>query len=67
MKKTDGNFVSGCQSHNHSPKVRALQAAHNMTTVKRKAMENIFKPAPATVEEVMNSTKCLVNFPLILS
>jgi len=44
VKETDGNFVPGRQSHNHPPQVGALKAAHIMTQVKRKAMEDIFKP-----------------------
>ena len=66
VKETDGNFVPGRQSHNHPPQVGALKAAHIMTQVKRKAMEDIFKPASAIVEEVM-FYKMSINFPLILS
>ena len=53
MKETDVNFVAGQQGHNHQAEVGAFMAAQITTSVKRKAMDNLFKPAPAIVEEVI--------------
>ncbi|XP_044164508.1 uncharacterized protein LOC114952152 isoform X2 [Acropora millepora] len=52
VKETDGDFVAGQQGHNHQAEVGAFIAAQITTSVKRKAMDNLFKPAPAIVEEV---------------
>ena len=53
VKETDGDFVAGQQGHNHQAEVGAFMAAQITTSVKRKAMDNLFKPAPAIVEEVI--------------
>ena len=54
VRETEGEFVPGQHSHNHPADVGALLAAQIMTTVKRKAMDDLFKPASAIVEEVTN-------------
>ena len=54
VKETDGDFVAGQQSHNHQAEVGVFMAAQITTSVKRKGMDNLFKPpAPAIVEEVI--------------
>ena len=47
VKETDRDFAAG-----HQAEVGAFMAAQITTSVKRKAMDNVFKPAPAIVEEV---------------
>ena len=40
------------QIHNHEPAVGAVTAAKVVTAVKQKALEDVFKPASAIVQEV---------------
>ena len=51
VKEIHGQFTE-TQSHNHQPAVGAVTAAKVVTAVKRKALEDVFKPAPAIVHEV---------------
>lgn len=51
-KEQDGSFIPGRNTHSHQPKPGALLAAKIVTCVKQKALDNVFKPATAIVEEV---------------
>ena len=46
-------IVSGIHNQNHPVDVGALLAAKITSSVKRKAVDDIFKPASAIVEEVI--------------
>ena len=52
VKEQDGSFIPGRNTHNHQPEPGALLAAKIVTCVKQKALDNVFKPATAIVEEV---------------
>ena len=52
VKEQDGSFIPGRNTHNHQPQPGALLAAKIVKCVKQKAMDNVFKPATAIVEEV---------------
>ena len=45
-------FEGGLHSHNHPAQVGAAIAARVTACIKTKAVQNIFKPAPAIVNEV---------------
>ena len=51
VKQIEGEFII-TQIHNHQPAVGAVTAAKVVTAVKRKALEDVFKPASAIVQEV---------------
>ena len=51
VRETGGQFVGGI--HSQTMDVDALMAAKITSSVKRKALDNIFKPASAIVEEVI--------------
>lgn len=53
IRETGGQFVSGIHDHDHPVDVGALLAAKITSSVKRKAVDDIFKPASAIVEEVV--------------
>lgn len=44
VTETDRDFVAGQQGHNHQAEVGAFMAAQITTSVKQKAMDNLFKP-----------------------
>lgn len=48
-----GSFQSNSTSHNHQPAVGAATASEIMVAVKAEAMKDLFKPAPAIVNEVI--------------
>lgn len=48
-----GTFQSNSTSHNHQPATGAATAAEIMVEVKAEAMKDLFKPAPAIVNEVI--------------
>lgn len=54
VKQTGGEFVPGLSCHNHPADVGALLAAKIRTSVKRKAVDELFRPATAIVEEVLD-------------
>ena len=61
VKEVDGAFHE-TQVHDHQPAVGAATAAKVVSAVKRKALEDIFKPASAIVQEVyMTSKKGIYN------
>ena len=56
VKEVDGAFHE-TQVHDHQPAVGAATAAKVVSAVKRKALENVFKPASAIVQEVYMTSK----------
>lgn len=48
----DGVFTAGQAAHNHSKQVGAYTAAKIISTVQRKAVTDIFKPASTIVDKV---------------
>ena len=56
VKEVDGAFHE-TQVHDHQPAVGAATAAKVVSAVKRKALEDIFKPASAIVQEVYTTSK----------
>ncbi|KAL9954405.1 hypothetical protein ACROYT_G041939 [Oculina patagonica] len=52
VRQRGDQFLSGNHLHNHQAKVGALTAAKISVQVKAKAVEDIFKPAPAIIDEV---------------
>lgn len=61
MREKGGGFVRGRQPHNHPPAAGAVTAAKIVTAVKEKALQDVFKPASAIVEEVSLLVKCVDN------
>jgi hypothetical protein len=61
---TTGVYAASRQSHNHQPEAGALLAAKIVTSVKQKALDNVFKPASAIVEAVSNITVIILSFRL---
>lgn len=53
VRETGGHFVGGIHSHNHPMDVGASMAAKITCSVKRKALDDTFKPASAIMEEVL--------------
>ena len=53
IREIDGQFQPGTTEHNHPPRIGSATATEIAVEVKRRAMENLFKPAPAIVDEVM--------------
>ena len=47
-----GGFQSNSTSHNHKPATRVATAAEIMVAAKAKAIKDLFKLAPAIVNEV---------------
>ena len=56
MKEVDGAFHE-TQVHDHQPAVGAAMPAKVVSAVKRKALDNVFKPASAIVQEVYMTSK----------
>ena len=56
VKEVDGAFHK-TQVHDHQPAVGAATVAKVVSAVKRKALEDIFKPASAIVQEVYTTSK----------
>ena len=56
VKEVDGAFHE-TQVHDHQPAVGAATVAKVVSAVKRKALENVFKPASAIVQEVYTTSK----------
>ena len=54
VKQVGEDFQPGLRSHNHPADVGALMAAKIRTSVKRKAMDQLFRPATAIVEEIID-------------
>ena len=52
VRQRGDQFQSGIHAHNHQAQVGALTAAKITAQVKAKAVEDVFKPAPAIVDEV---------------
>ena len=52
VTEQDGAFRPGQQSHNHTVEMEAATAAKIVSQVKSKALEDKFKPASATVDEL---------------
>ena len=53
----NGQFVMGKQSHNHPPATGAVTATKIVAAVKEQALQDVFKPASAIVEEVRMPNK----------
>ena len=53
IQRGNGTFHSGVHSHNHTSDVGAAVSATITVKVKAKAVEDIFKPASAIIEEVL--------------
>ena len=53
-------FQLGKHNHNHQPAIDSANTAKIKTVVKKKAMENMFKPASAIVDEVMHPLLYLI-------
>ena len=53
MIERGSSFQSNSTSHNHQPAVGAATAAEIMVAVKAEAMKDLFKPAPAIVNQVI--------------
>ena len=58
VKERNAQFMTGKQSHNHPP----VAVAKILTAVKEKALQDVFKPVSAIVEEVSMQNK----FPLYM-
>lgn len=56
VKEVNGAFHE-TQVHDHQPAVGASTAAKVVSAVKRKALEDIFKPVSAIVQEVYTTSK----------
>ena len=52
VQKSNGVFQAGNQGHNHQADVGSATAATITASVKDKALADLFKPAPAIVNEV---------------
>ena len=52
LTEAAGEFIKGKWGHNHQPDTGALVATQIRASIKKKAVENLFRPAPAIVEEV---------------
>ena len=61
VQRAPGNFEPGQHHHNHLAEVGAATAARIIALVKTKAMDDVFRPAAAIVDEVY-----VVMFPFIL-
>ena len=57
VKERNAQFTTGKQSHNHPPVAGAITAAKILTAVKEQALQDVFKPASAIVEEVSMQNK----------
>ena len=53
VMERSGGFQSNSTCHNHQPAAGAATAAEIMVAVKAEAMRDVFKPAPAIVNEVI--------------
>ena len=53
VMERSGGFQSNSTCHNHQPAAGAATAAENMVAVKAEAIRDLFKPAPAIVNEVI--------------
>ena len=53
VKEKDNVFEPGPTAHNHPPKIGSVVATKISFKVKEKAMEDLFKPAAAIVDEVL--------------
>ena len=51
-----GDFEPGKNLHNHQAQVGASTAAKITAQVKAMAVEDIFRPAPAIIDEVINAS-----------
>ena len=57
----DGVFTAGQAVHNHSQAVGTYTAVKIISTVKRKAVADVFKPASAIVDEVMTQYTTVIT------
>ena len=58
VKERSGQFVTGKQFHNHSPPATgAVTATKILAAVKEQALQVVFKPASAIIEEVSTPNK----------
>ena len=53
MERADGAFVPSARCHNHNPAVGAAVSSRIKARLKEEASANLFKPAPAIVNEVL--------------
>ena len=53
----NGQFVMGKQSNNHPLATGAVTAIKIVAAVQEQALQNVFKPASATVEEMRMPNK----------
>lgn len=59
VNEKDDTFYLGLKEHNHGPNVDSAANAVIIREVKKRAMDNVFKPATAIVHEVNNIHKPL--------
>ena len=57
MKERTPQFMTGKQSHNHPTVTDAVTAAKILTAVKEQAVQDVFRPASAIIEEVSMQNK----------
>ena len=57
VKERNAEFVTRKQSHNHPPATGALTATKILAAVKEQALQDVFKPTSAIVEEVSMQNK----------
>ena len=55
VRQRGNNFEPGIQGHNHPAQPGAATTARIITSVKAKAVEDVFKPATAIVDEVLGN------------
>ena len=57
MKERNAQFMTGKQSHKHPTVTGAVTATKILTAVKEQAVQDVFSPAFAIVEEVSMQNK----------
>ena len=67
VRQRGDQFQRGNHVHNHQAQVGALMSAKITSHVKAKAVEDIFKPAPAIVDEVTRLLFVLLYLMLIMN
>lgn len=53
IKEVDDMFIRGPNGHSHPPEARPVTTSKVSKLIKEKAIEDVFRPALETVEEVM--------------
>ena len=67
VRQRGDQFQRGNHVHNHQAQVGALMSAKITSHVKGKAVEDIFKPAPAIVDEVTKLLHIMLYLMLIMN